>query len=189
MTPRPAIFFDRDRTLIADAPPGLASPAAHAPAHLRFLPGAVEALKLARAAGYLVVVVTNQPGPAKGEYSRADVAATHRALAELCAAAGAPLDGIYVCEHHERGGPGGDPALIGPCDCRKPRPGLLLRAARELQIDLPRSALVGDQDRDLQAGRAAGVRSIRVGADFGVADAVRQLLHQGDDRAVLHRHQ
>jgi D-glycero-D-manno-heptose 1,7-bisphosphate phosphatase len=109
---RPAIFFDRDRTLIGDAPAGLASSAAHEPGHVQLLPGAVEAVRLARASGYLVVIVTNQPGPAKGQYSRAQVQATNEALLGILSQAGAEVDAVYVCEHHEQGGPGGDPQLI-----------------------------------------------------------------------------
>ncbi|HEX8950541.1 MAG TPA: HAD-IIIA family hydrolase [Polyangia bacterium] len=182
---RPAIFFDRDGTLIAAAPPGLASPAAHAPEHVVLLPEALDAIRLARRAGRLVVIVTNQPGPAKGQYSRAAVAATNRALAEVCARGGAPLDGVYVCEHHETGGPGGDASLVGVCDCRKPRPGLLLAAARRLAIDLPRSAIIGDSERDMEAGRAAGVHALRVGRGaLGLVEAVRRASNEGGAPAV-----
>jgi D-glycero-D-manno-heptose 1,7-bisphosphate phosphatase len=177
---RPAIFFDRDGTLIAEAPAGLASPAAHAPEHVILLPGAIEAIALARAAGCLVVVVTNQPGPAKGQYTRADVAATNRALGEACARAGAPLDAIYVCEHHETGGPGGDVTLIVACDCRKPRPGLILAAARDLAIDLARSTVIGDSERDMAAGSSAGTHCVRVGAaGVGLIEAVHSAINQG----------
>lgn len=190
MALRPAIFFDRDGTLIAAAPPGLRSRAAHAPEHVALLPGAVDALRLARVAGYLVVVVTNQPGPAKGEYTRAAVAATNRALVDKCAHAGAALDAVYVCEHHELGGPGGDATLVRACDCRKPRPGMLLAAARDLAIDLDRSALVGDSDRDAGAARAAGVPFLRVGGgERDLVDAVLEAINQGEAAAVLHRHQ
>jgi D-glycero-D-manno-heptose 1,7-bisphosphate phosphatase len=187
---RPAIFFDRDGTLIATAPPGLASPVAHAPEHVVLLPGAIEAIRMARAAGYLVIVITNQPGPAKGQYTRADVAATNRTLSEACARAGAPLDAVYVCEHHETGGPGGDLTLIVVCDCRKPRPGLLLAAARDLGIDLGRSTVIGDAERDMAAGRAAGSRCVRVGAEgIDILDAVRSAINVGGSPAVLHRYE
>ena len=183
---RPAIFFDRDGTLIAGAPPGLVSPAAHAPAHVVLLPGALDAIRLARAADWLVVVVTNQPGPAKGQYTRADVAATNRAFASECARAGAALDAIYVCEHHETGGPGGDAALIRVCDCRKPRPGLLHAAARDLAIDLPRSAIIGDSECDMEAGRAAGARALRVGpGGRGIVEAARLAIKEGGAPAAL----
>lgn len=187
---RPAIFFDRDGTLIAEAPAGSASPAAHAPEHVVLLPGALDAIRMARAAGFLVVVVTNQPGPAKGQYSRADVAATHRALSDACARADAALDAIYVCEHHESGGAGGDATLIRICDCRKPRPGMLLAAARDLAIDLDRSAIIGDAERDMEAGRAAGVRCLRVGAEgMDIIEAVTEAINLGEAPALLHRHQ
>jgi D-glycero-D-manno-heptose 1,7-bisphosphate phosphatase len=158
-----AIFFDRDRTLIHEAPAGLPARAAHAPEHLRFLEGAVEALELARAAGHAIVVVTNQAGAAKGLHSRAAIDATNAAFMAMCAANGVPLDALYACLHHETGAPGGDSELIVSCDCRKPKPGMLLRAARELGLDLARSALIGDADTDMEAARAAGVREYRVG--------------------------
>lgn len=174
---RGALFFDRDRTLVGDAPEGLASSAAHAPEHLVPLPGAFEAVRRARAAGLWVVVVTNQPGPAKGQYSRAAVAATNACFLERFAEAGASIDAVYVCEHHPQGGAGGDLLLIRECDCRKPKPGLILQAARELHIDLTRSALVGDDVRDLEAARAAGIAGYRVGAHgVPVLDAVEQAL-------------
>ncbi len=172
-----ALFFDRDLTLVAEAPTGLSSSAAHAPEHLVPLPGAFEAVRMARAAGLLVVVVTNQPGPAKGQYSRAAVAATNARFLELFAGAGAAVDAVYICEHHPKGGTDGDPTLIRECDCRKPKPGLILQAAKEMEIDLTRSALVGDDVRDLEAARAAGITGYRVGAHgVPVLQAVEQAL-------------
>ncbi len=147
------------------------------PSTLVPLPGAFEAVRRARAAGLWIVVVTNQPGPAKGQYSRAAVAATNARVLECFAEAGAAIDAIYACEHHPRGGTGGDPRLIRECDCRKPKPGLILQAAKELQIDLTRSALVGDDVRDLEAARAAGIPGYRVGPHgVPVLEAVEQAL-------------
>jgi D-glycero-D-manno-heptose 1,7-bisphosphate phosphatase len=189
---RRAIFFDRDGTLIAEAPAGLASPAAHAPEHVRLLPGAIEAVQRAHGAGFLAIVVTNQPGPAKGQYSRAAVAATNAALLAMFKQAKAPIDAIYVCEHHETGGPGGDPSLIGPCECRKPKPGLLLQAARDLGIDLSGSAMIGDSECDRQAGRAAGVRCFILGdTGIGLLEAVGAAVtpNTKDDHAAVHRHE
>jgi D-glycero-D-manno-heptose 1,7-bisphosphate phosphatase len=172
-----AFFFDRDRTLIADAPPGLASHAAHAPEHVVLLPGAIEALRRVKAAGYLVLIVTNQPGPAKGQYSRAAVAATSTRFVALCSAAGAAIDAVYACEHHPEGGPAGDPSLICNCECRKPKPGLILRGARDWDVDMTRSAMVGDDIRDMLAAEAAGLRGYRVGPQGApLLEAVDQAL-------------
>ena len=139
----PALFFDRDLTLIAHAPPGLAAPAAHESQHVVLLPGALEALRKARAAGFRVVIVTNQPVPAKGEYSHAQVERTNARLLTLCAQHRAPIDAIFTCEHHPVGGPLDDAALTRECGCHKPGPGLIFRAARELDLDLSHSALIG----------------------------------------------
>ncbi len=183
--PRRALFFDRDRTLIDDAPAGAASVAAHRPEHVRLLPQAIEALDLARAEGFALVVVTNQPGPAKGEYSRDDVAQTHAQLVTLLAGRGVRLDGLYVCLHHPTGAPGpraaasraaADATLVGPCACRKPRAGLIHQAAEELDLDLRGSGLVGDRTSDLEAARAAGVLGALVGPGRGVAVAVREVI-------------
>ncbi|EGJ09775.1 D,D-heptose 1,7-bisphosphate phosphatase [Rubrivivax benzoatilyticus JA2 = ATCC BAA-35] len=125
-----------------------------------FVPGAVDAMRRLHQAGWQLVVVTNQSGIARGYYTEADYEAlTARMKAEL-AAAGAPLAGVYHCPHHPKGSVA---AYARDCDCRKPAPGMILRAARELTIDLAASVLVGDKDSDLQAADAAGVgRAIRV---------------------------
>lgn len=125
-----------------------------------FVPGAVDAMRRLHQAGWQLVVVTNQSGVARGYYTEADYEAlTERMKAEL-AAAGAPLAGVYHCPHHPKGSVA---AYARDCDCRKPAPGMILRAAGELTIDLAASVLVGDKDSDLQAADAAGVgRAIRV---------------------------
>jgi D-glycero-D-manno-heptose 1,7-bisphosphate phosphatase len=181
---RRAIFFDRDRTLIADAPPGLASVAAQSPEHVQLLPGAVEALRAAREAGFLSIVVTNQPGAAKGECTREALAATCSRLLALCRDAGAPIDDLLLCDHHPEGGPGGVPELIRECDCRKPKPGLILEAARRWSIDLSRSAIIGDAGRDLAAGAAAGVRGYLVGPGWmTITEAVSRAISENLPKA------
>ena len=149
---RRAAFLDRDGVLNrAPVRDGVPHPPA-SPAELEILPGVAQALQRLRAAGYLNVVVTNQPDVARGTAARAEVDAIHRALA-----AALPIDAFYACLHDD----------ADRCDCRKPLPGLLLRAARERDIDVAASVMIGDRWKDIAAGRAAGCRTvwIRLGYD------------------------
>lgn len=109
--------------------------------------------------GYLLVVVSNQSGVARGYFPEAALVGVEGRLRELMAAAGVPLAGFYYCPHHPQGSV---PRYALRCSCRKPEPGLLLRAARELGIELGRSWMVGDILDDVEAGRRAGCRSILV---------------------------
>jgi D-glycero-D-manno-heptose 1,7-bisphosphate phosphatase len=155
------VILDRDGTLIdvvRDEETGVITTAFH-PKQLRLLPGVVEGLGLLRDAGYVLAIATNQPGPAKGQITAASVEATNTALAELLAREGVTVAKVAVCMHHPDGGPGGDPALVGPCACRKPKPGMLRDLARDLDLDLARSWMVGDTTSDVEAGRAAGART------------------------------
>jgi len=153
--PTPALFVDRDGTLnemVYDDTHGLFD-SPRRPEQVRLRPGAAEFLRAAREAGLEIVVVTNQPGLARGSLTPEQLEAVHKRLAGLLAAGGARWDAVYVCPHH--------PSVAG-CDCRKPRPGLLLRAARERGLDLTRSWMVGDGLVDVGAGRAAGCRTVLV---------------------------
>ena len=145
--PRPAAFLDRDGVLNEDL--GYV----HRIEDFRLLPGVVEALQLL-AREHALVVVTNQSGIARGYYTEADHARLSEHLRALLHAQGVELAGIYHCPHHPE-------ATLAQwrldCDCRKPAPGLILRAAAELGLDLRASLLAGDRDSDLRAGRAAGV--------------------------------
>jgi D-glycero-D-manno-heptose 1,7-bisphosphate phosphatase len=119
------------------------------------LPGAPEAVDALRRAGWAVVVASNQPAAAKGTATLDDLRAVHHRLRDALP----PLDGWRYCLHHP------DAAvelLAGPCPCRKPAPGLLITAAFELDLDLPESWMVGDADTDVEAGIAAGCRTILV---------------------------
>lgn len=139
---RPAAFLDRDGTIIEDR--GYLGD----PAGVTLLPGAVDALRALRDAGYLLIVITNQSGIARGIFSAGDLARVNARMRELLAAEGVTLDGLYFCPH------GPDDA----CACRKPLPGMLHAAAEEHGIDLAASVSIGDQPRDAQAGAAAGCR-------------------------------
>jgi D-glycero-D-manno-heptose 1,7-bisphosphate phosphatase len=118
------------------------------------LPGVVEALTLLRDAGYLLIVVTNQAGIARGYYDVPAINKLHEYLRIQLAENGVTLDGIYFCPHHPDGLVNG---LSVEYECRKPAPGMLLQAAQEFNIDLASSVMIGDKTSDIQAGKRAGV--------------------------------
>jgi D-glycero-D-manno-heptose 1,7-bisphosphate phosphatase len=136
------------------------------PTRLRLLPRAAEAVRRLNEAGVAAVVVTNQAGIARGYFSEEVMQATNAALVAQLGQAGAHLDGIYVCPHHPTEGA---PPWRAACDCRKPRPGLLLRAAAELTIDLDASIVVGDKASDL-AVSSCGVRPVLVLTGYGLGE-------------------
>lgn len=148
-----AIFFDRDGTLIHD--PGYLN---H-PDQVQLLDGAAEALRELRALGHKTVVVSNQSGVARGIVTEEMLSRIHERLRELLAAKGASLDKIYYCPDHPEGVV---PEYCKDSDWRKPKPGMLLAAAREMDIDLQKSWMIGDNDRDVEAGRSAGCRTILI---------------------------
>jgi D-glycero-D-manno-heptose 1,7-bisphosphate phosphatase len=141
---RPAVFLDRDGTLIED--PGYL----HDPEKIVVLPGVQDALLRLRAAGYLLIVITNQSGIGRGYYREEDFAAV---MAALDAEFGSPFTAVYRCPHRPD----------EHCGCRKPETGMLDRAAADHGIDLARSFMVGDRSSDVLAGKNAGCRSILVG--------------------------
>jgi D-glycero-D-manno-heptose 1,7-bisphosphate phosphatase len=144
---RRAVFLDRDGVVTATIDRRGVPSVALAPDELVILPGVAAALGRLRAAGYVSVVVTNQPDVARGGLRADDLAAMHRTLAvEL------PIDHIEVCPHDG----------VEGCSCRKPKPGMLLTAGADLQLDLAHSWLVGDRWVDIAAGRGAGVRTLLV---------------------------
>jgi D,D-heptose 1,7-bisphosphate phosphatase len=161
----PAVFLDRDGTLNVETG-GVRREEA-----LQVLPGVGAALRRLRQEGYRLVVLTNQSVIARGQADEADVAAVHRRLERELGREGAYLDGIYVCPHHpEYGSPGERAEFARACQCRKPATGLLERACAELGLDRSRSWVVGDQTRDIEMARRAGVRSILVMTGRGGAD-------------------
>ncbi|WP_034388901.1 HAD-IIIA family hydrolase [Deinococcus sp. YIM 77859] len=148
---RRAVFLDKDGTLIPDVPYNVD------PALIRLSPGVGKALRALHGAGFALVVVTNQSGVARGLFPASALEGVEARLRELLAAEGVPLAGFYACPHH----PGGAVAEYArDCDCRKPRPGLLRRAAAELDLDLGASWMVGDILNDVEAGRRAGCRTV-----------------------------
>jgi D-glycero-D-manno-heptose 1,7-bisphosphate phosphatase len=156
--PREAVFLDRDGTLVEEV---------HylgEPERVRLIAGAADAVRRLNDAGVLAVVVTNQAGVARGYFPEGRVAEVHRHLSALLAERGARIDAFYHCPHHPTEGVG---EYRVACGCRKPKPGLLLAAARELDIDLGRSWMIGDKLCDAQAGAAAGCRTILVRTGHG----------------------
>lgn len=126
--------------------------------------GVAEAIKLINQSGCLAIVVTNQPVIARGEVSWEELNEIHKKMATLLGKEGAYVDGIYICPHHpDKGFEGERPEYKIDCDCRKPKPGLLLQAAKDFNIDLSESYMIGDSHRDVEAGENAGVKkSIKV---------------------------
>jgi D-glycero-D-manno-heptose 1,7-bisphosphate phosphatase len=154
MSLRPAVFLDRDGTVIDEV--------GHLgePERAVLLPGVPTALTRLADAGYALILITNQAGVARGYFTEVEVEAVNARTAELLEAEGVRLERWYHCPHH--------PDFTGPCDCRKPLPGMLVRAAEELDLDLARSWMVGDHPSDAEAGQAAGARSIMVRTGHGM---------------------
>ncbi|MEO6725285.1 MAG: D-glycero-beta-D-manno-heptose 1,7-bisphosphate 7-phosphatase [Blastocatellia bacterium] len=155
---RRAIFLDRDGTLneevsyICD------------PAQFHLLDVAAEAIHLANQAGWLVIVITNQAGIARGLFTEEFLAGIHQRMTEELAQAGARVDAIYYCPHHPDIG---EPPYRQVCDCRKPLPGLLTRAAAEFKLNLSECLAIGDRYRDVAAAQAAGARGVLVLTGYG----------------------
>jgi D-glycero-D-manno-heptose 1,7-bisphosphate phosphatase len=148
-----AVFLDRDGTLNVNT--GYVGDAEN----VVLVPQAAEGARMLSDAGFALVVASNQSGIARGYFSEADADAVDARLRELLAARGVRITAMYRCPHwpeNER------PTSVPPCDCRKPKPAMLLRAAADLQLDLSQSWIVGDRLLDMQAGRAAGCRCVLV---------------------------
>jgi D-glycero-D-manno-heptose 1,7-bisphosphate phosphatase len=141
-----AVFLDKDGTIIPDIPYNVNTDL------ISLSEGAVEALQLFQSYGYLLIIVTNQSGVAHGYFSLNEVEAVKDALNTMCSRLGIYLDGFYCCPHH----PDGD------CECRKPKPGLLLKAADEMDIDLSSSWMIGDILNDVEAGKKAGCKTVLI---------------------------
>lgn len=156
--PRRAVFLDRDGTLVEEA--GYLDRLER----LVFFPYSVDAVRVLNRAGLAVVIVTNQAGIARGIFKETFVAEAHRHITERLAAGGARVDAFYYCPHHPE-------AVIETyrqsCDCRKPQPGLLKRAAADLDLALDQSFVVGDRWHDLEAGQRVGARGVLVRTGYG----------------------
>jgi D-glycero-D-manno-heptose 1,7-bisphosphate phosphatase len=160
----PVAILDRDGTIIdvvRDEETGAITVAFH-PSQLRLLDGALEGMRALQDAGFVLAIATNQPAPAKGQFSADAVRRTNDALVARLAEQGVRIAAVEVCMHHPQGGAGGDASLVVDCDCRKPRPGMLTALVGRLGADRARSWMIGDGVGDVQAGRAAGMKTALV---------------------------
>lgn len=158
--PQKAIFLDRDGTV--NVHKGFITN----PDDIELLPDVAEAINGLRALGYLIIIVTNQPVIARGDCSEERLKEIHNRLEALLGEKGAFIDGLYYCPHHpDKGFENEVPELKKICSCRKPAPGLLLKAQKDFNIDLSASFMVGDSERDVEAGRSAGCRSVLLTTD------------------------
>lgn len=172
--PRPAIFLDRD---------GVVSKEVNLlcrPEQLELIEGAAEAIRYINQKGYLAVIVTNQPVIARNLCSIEELEYIHHQLETLLGTEHAYLDAIYYCPHHpDKGYPEERPEYKIDCDCRKPKPGMLLQAAKELNINLSESYMIGDRETDLQAGVNAGVRQsvlVEQNQPFALLNIIQKLI-------------
>lgn len=169
--PQRAVFLDRDGTINRYV--GFLR---HTD-EFELMPDAAEAIRRINQSGYLAVVVTNQPVIARGEVTFSGLHEIHCKMETLLGEQGAYVDAVYFCPHHpDRGFPGEVPELKIRCECRKPEPGMLIAAAKDFNIDLSRSWIVGDGDNDINAGIAAGCKAIKLNEEFTLSDAVNKIL-------------
>ena len=157
-----AAFLDRDGVINRKAPEGRYVTRWE---EVEFYPGVGEAIDLLKHDGFLVVIVTNQRCIARGLVTAAEVECMHRRMRLELEAAGARINAVYYCPH------GNQP----PCSCRKPKPGMLLQAARRYDVDLAESWMIGDSASDVQAGRAAGCNTVQLTEDVASLDGASDL--------------
>lgn len=167
---RSAVFLDRDGTLIREVNH------LKLPEQVELLPGVGAAVRRINRSGTLAVVVTNQPVVARGEITIEGLSRVHARFESRLGCEGAYIDGLYFCPHHpDKGFSGEIPELKGPCFCRKPQPGLIEQACRDLSIDRRNSWMIGDTTTDIEAGRRAGIRTILLRTGYGGSDVKHAL--------------
>jgi D-glycero-D-manno-heptose 1,7-bisphosphate phosphatase len=162
---RRAILIDRDGTLCEEV--GYVNHVGR----VRLPERSIEAVRRANEAGFQTVLVTNQAGVARGYFDESLVGEVHDHIREALGTKGARLDGIYYCPHHPEVGAG---PYRRECDCRKPRPGMLLRARDEMGIDLTSSYMVGDSHKDIEAGHRVGAKTVLVLTGYGRGEMEHQ---------------
>jgi D-glycero-D-manno-heptose 1,7-bisphosphate phosphatase len=170
-----AVFIDKDGTLIHDVPYNVN------PDLITLSEGAGEALRRFKAAGYLLVVISNQAGIAKGLFEEAALEGVQRRLGDLLSAYGIALNGFYYCPHYAQGTVA---RYARACNCRKPKPGMLLAAAHDLNIDLEQSWMIGDIAADSEAGRRAGCRTILIEKPY---DPILKLTLESQPDYLVHQ--
>ena len=174
MKKKKAAFLDRDGTIVVH------TPYLSSPEQLKLLPHAVEGIRLFNDHDYLIIVVTNQSGVARGYFDEQSLIQIHEKLKKILIREKAEVDAFYYCPHHAEGVV---EEYSVPCDCRKPRPKMLFDAARQYNIDLSQSIMIGDSPADILAGKEAGCKSVLIrdanqgidgdsffGADYVVKD-------------------
>ena len=160
-----AVFLDRDGVINEEAD------LVCKPSQLRLIEGSAEAIKMLKESGFLVIAITNQPVVARNMCSESDLAAIHERLKSMLAEKDARLDAIYSCPHHpDKGYPEENTEYKIDCGCRKPKTGMITRAAKDFSIDPRKSFMVGDTTRDIQTGKNAGCRTILVRTGFAGRD-------------------
>lgn len=165
LKPRKVIFLDRDGVINRKAPEG---DYVKNWGEFEFLPGAVTALKMLVRASYELYLISNQAGISRGLFTEADLGEIHKRMEMALGREGVSFAGIYFCPHGREDG----------CECRKPKPGLLFRAARENRLNLKNIIFIGDDERDMAAGRAAGCKTVLVGGKLSLLEAVNKLINQ-----------
>jgi D-glycero-D-manno-heptose 1,7-bisphosphate phosphatase len=168
---RKAVFLDRDGVINKKAPDGQYVTLWE---DFRFLPGVVEGISQLNRAGFFVVVVTNQRCVAKGLLTELDLKDLHQRMTGELAKAGATIDAIYYCPHE----------MEPRCDCRKPAPGMLLEASRAHGLNLSGSWMIGDSDADIQAGKNAGCRTVRLPSEKAAGHEAGQGYTEGADADI-----
>lgn len=151
--PRRGVFLDKDGTVVENIPYNVD------PEQIRLASGAALGLTALHEAGFVLAIVSNQSGVARGLFAEEALVGVEQRLRQLLADSGVPLTGFYWCPHHPQGSVARYATM---CDCRKPAPGMLLRAARELDLDLARSWMIGDLLDDVEAGHRAGCRTLLI---------------------------
>ena len=171
-----AIFLDRDGTI--NKMVGFVT----RPEQFELLPDVAKAIKAINKSGYLAIVITNQPVIARGDCTFEQLQTIHNKMETELGKEGAFVDAIYVCPHHtDKGFSGERPEYKCDCDCRKPKPGLLLQAAKDFNIDLSQSYMIGDSDRDVKAGKNAGVKEaikVRENISSGLLNVIEECIHK-----------
>lgn len=160
-----AVFFDRDGTINSDE----GHYYIYKPEDFVFNPGVIQGMKKLQDAGFLLFVITNQGGIAKGLYTHDDVSKVHERMCTELEKQGVQITKIYYCPHHES---------VKSCVCRKPSPYMVNRAIEEYNVDKRHSWFIGDSNRDVECAEAAGIRPIRIRKNQDITPAIQQILRK-----------